>query len=302
MAPLPALPPVDILQVRSISAGRLNLNVLLWGDTAKPLVLLQHGAKDHGRSWDWTVAQLTDDYCCVVPDLRGHGDSDWPPGGGYDTLDFVHDMAAIVETLLAETGQDRLSIIAHSLGGNIALHYAALQQHRIQRIVCIEGLGFNQRTYDQLTEKPAVERMRAALERRMKAAGRPPRRFAQPEDAIRRLANLHPKLDLQQAEHLATHGLQAVKDGWRWKHDPLFGGMPPRPVSPSEYGPVFRTVNAPVLLMYGDDSWATNPADDGRIEFFRNARLRTYENAGHWLHHDRFDDFIGDVRAFLKET
>jgi pimeloyl-ACP methyl ester carboxylesterase len=51
--------------------------------------------------------------------------------------------------------------------------------------------------------------------------------------------------------------------------------------------------------MYGAKSWASNPVDDGRIAHFRNARVVTFEDAGHWLHHDQFDRFMAELRDFL---
>jgi pimeloyl-ACP methyl ester carboxylesterase len=54
-----------------------------------------------------------------------------------------------------------------------------------------------------------------------------------------------------------------------------------------------------MLLMYGANSWASNPKKDGRIAHFPTAQVIEYENAGHWLHHDQFDRFMADIRAFL---
>ncbi len=34
-------------------------------------------------------------------------------------------------------------------------------------------------------------------------------------------------------------------------------------------------------------------------ENFRDARVIEFENAGHWLHHDQFDRFMAEIRAFL---
>jgi pimeloyl-ACP methyl ester carboxylesterase len=62
---------------------------------------------------------------------------------------------------------------------------------------------------------------------------------------------------------------------------------------------LWRRITCPTLLMYGEKSWASNPVDDGRIEHFATARVVTFENAGHWLHHDQFDRFVAELRAFL---
>ena len=60
-------------------------------------------------------------------------------------------------------------------------------------------------------------------------------------------------------------------------------------------------ITCPTLLVYGKESWASNPETDGRIAHFQNARVVEYERAGHWVHHDRLDDFMTLVRDFLKD-
>lgn len=300
MGGMPPLPSDDLLREETIDVSGLALHLRLWGNAEKPLVILQHGGKDHGRSWDWTVEGLRDKYCLAVPDLRGHGDSAWSTGGGYDSFHFVSDFAALVERLVQLGHQPPFHVIGHSLGGNIALNYAAAQPHRVKSVVAIEGLGFSQKTYDDLTAKPTAARMAEAIERQLKIQARKPRRFTSIEEGSKRLAALHQQLSPQQAEHLSVHALRRFKDGWSWKHDPLLGFMPIRPMPPSEYGPLFGSITAPVLLMYGQDSWASSPKDDGRIDHFANARLIEFADAGHWLHHDRFADFVSDIRRFLE--
>ncbi len=297
---MPPLPDLSQLSEEFISIRGFRLRLRIWGDQTKPMVLLQHGGKDHGRSWDWTVAALIDDYCLVVPDLRGHGDSDWPSGGGYDSLDMVADLAFLVEELAQRGHKEPLRIIGHSLGGNIALNFAAAQPDRVRSVISIEGLGFSQKSYDQLTEKSAATRMQEAIGRRLQVLARAPRRFRTVEEGISRLAALHKQLDPAQAEHLARHALVEEEGGFRWKHDPLLGFMPVRPMPPSEYAPIFGSITQPVLLMYGKTSWAQSPGEDGRLQAFQNAQLLEFEDAGHWLHHDRFDDFISATRAFLE--
>jgi pimeloyl-ACP methyl ester carboxylesterase len=53
------------------------------------------------------------------------------------------------------------------------------------------------------------------------------------------------------------------------------------------------------LLLYGKESRSGNPAEDGRAEAFRHASVIGIERAGHWLHHDRLDEFLTVVRSFL---
>ena len=68
---------------------------------------------------------------------------------------------------------------------------------------------------------------------------------------------------------------------------------------PDEQHDLWGAITCPVLLLYGGDSWASNPERDGRAKYFRNARVVEYEKAGHWLHHDQFERFVAELKAFL---
>lgn len=41
------------------------------------------------------------------------------------------------------------------------------------------------------------------------------------------------------------------------------------------------------------------PETDGRLRHFKTAKVVSFERAGHWVHHDRFDAFIATLRDFL---
>lgn len=296
--PIPAETPCRSAEIRPFG---LAVRYRVWGDPARPTVLLQHGGRDHGRSWDYIVNALVDEYCLVVPDLRGHGDSDRPTGGGYDVLDYVTDMAMIVEALAAAGHAQPIDIVGHSLGGNIALRYAAARPATVRRLCVIEGLGYSRQAYADTVASPAPKRWADAVDARLTAAARGERRMDHPQVAVRRLAGLHPQLSPEMSRHLALHALRQHADGsWAWKHDPALLFSTHRPEAPDEYAAIYAGVTCPVLLAYGGKSWARNPSEDGRLDAFANAQLRTYPEAGHWLHHDSMPTFLADLRDFLR--
>lgn len=67
-------------QSRFYHSRGLRLHYLDWGNESAPLLILVHGGLEHARVWDHLAPQLCADWHVVVPDLRGHGDSDWSPG------------------------------------------------------------------------------------------------------------------------------------------------------------------------------------------------------------------------------
>src|ERR1700712_6060227 len=121
----------------SFISQRLRLNYVDWGNPDAPPLILQHGGRDHCRSWDWVADELRHDWHVIAPDLRGHGDSAWSPEGHYQMDAFVYDFAQLVHTL----GHEQVTIIAHSLGGNVATRFTGLYPEKVRKLVNIEGLG-----------------------------------------------------------------------------------------------------------------------------------------------------------------
>ncbi|MBN8906013.1 MAG: alpha/beta hydrolase, partial [Rhodospirillales bacterium] len=76
---------------------------------------------------------------------------------------------------------------------------------------------------------------------------------------------------------------------------------PPYDMTREAIADLWGRITCPTLLVHGTESWATNPAVDGRAEHFRNARVLGIEKAGHWVHHDQLDVFLSAVRDFLRE-
>ena len=282
----------------SFISQRLRLNYVDWGNREAPPLILQHGGRDHCRSWDWVAEELRHDWHVIAPDLRGHGDSAWSPDGVYAMNAFVYDFAQLVHTL----GYDQVTIVAHSLGGNIATRYTGLYPDKVRKLVNIEGLGLSPQLQAQTDAMSTAERLRKWIEDKRKAAGRLPRRYPTIEAAYARMKDENAFLSDEQARHLTIHGINRNEDGtWTWKFDNYLNVWSSTDIPYAEVEKLWQAVACPMLLLYGADSFASNPAKDGRIEHFRTARLIEYANAGHWLHHDQLDRFVGDVKSFLAE-
>jgi len=276
---------------------RLRLHYVEWPNPGKPPLLLIHGGRDHCRAWDWTVAALRADWHIIAPDLRGHGDSQWTSDGNYWYAGFIYDLAQLIH----QRGLAPVSIIAHSFGGNIGLRYAGIYPENVRQIVAIEGLGPSPKILAERATKTAAERMRTWVEDSRKLAGRLPRRYATIEDAFKRMQEENPHLSPAQARHLTVHGVNQNEDGtYSWKFDNNFRVFPPYDLTVPEVQGLWASIACPTLLIYGRESWATNPAEDGRAAHFNHARVEMVDKAGHWVHHDQFDVFLGLLRGFLK--
>ena len=280
----------------SFISQRLRLNYVDWGNADAPPLLLIHGGRDHARSWDWVAEELRHDWHVIAPDLRGHGDSSWSPDGNYEMSAFVYDMAQLIHQLNLAP----VSIIAHSMGGNIATRYAGLYPENVRKLVNIEGLGLSPAMQAERDALGIQKRFRQWIEDKRNAAGRTPKRYETIEAAYERMKTENTYLTDEQARHLTVHGISRNEDGtWSWKFDNYLNIWAMFDMPREDLMALWQAITCPMLLLYGEKSWASNPEKDGRIEHFPTAKVSEYENAGHWLHHDQFDRFMGDVKAFL---
>ncbi|MDB5685945.1 MAG: Pimeloyl-ACP methyl ester carboxylesterase [Rhizorhabdus sp.] len=274
---------------------RLRLHYSEWGDPAAPPLILQHGGRDHGRSWDHVVAALLPDWRIIAPDLRGHGDSAWSPDAAYAMDDYVFDHAMLFEAL----GIERATVIGHSLGGNIATRHAAIRPDRVEKLVSIEGLGPSPDALAKEAAKPVAERYAKWIDGRSRALVRQRRVYPSIDEAVARLAKVHPHVAPERVRQLAVDGSERVDGGWCFKADPALDAIQPTDISPAERQALWQAIACETLLIYGVDSWASNPAIDGRAAHFHHARVAMVEKGGHWLHHDQPAHFIALLREFL---
>jgi pimeloyl-ACP methyl ester carboxylesterase len=281
---------------RSLISQRLRLHYADWGNEgAKPLILL-HGGRDHCRNWDWIAQRLRNDWHVIAPDLRGHGDSQWADAGGYMMDGFMYDLAQLIH----QQALAPVTIIAHSMGGNIALRYTGVFPDHVRRLVAIEGLGPSPTMEAKLASRNIAERVQDWVAEERKLSGRLPRRYASLEDAYARMREENKHLSPEQAMHLTRHGVRQNEDGtYSWKFDNYVRAWPPYDMTRDEIRFLWSRITCPTLLVYGSESWASNPATDGRAAHFAQARVELIQGAGHWVHHDRLEEFLALVIPFL---
>lgn len=114
------------------------LSYLTWG-TGNPVLLL-HGLADHGMVWQRLGVALGDRFCCIAPDLRGHGESGKPNDPqAYSSLEFVRDL----DRLAMHLDWSRVHVVAHSWAAKLALLWAKQRPHMLGRLVLVDPFFVN---------------------------------------------------------------------------------------------------------------------------------------------------------------
>jgi pimeloyl-ACP methyl ester carboxylesterase len=193
-----------------------------------------------------------------------------------------------------------VTIVAHSMGGNIALRFAGIYPEQVRQLVAIEGLGPSPSMEAKEAAKTIDVRMREWIDTTRKLAGRLPRRYASLEEAFGRMKEENAHLSEAQAWHLTRHGVRQNEDGtYSWKFDNYIRAWPPYDMTRDQLRELWGRITCPTLLIYGSESWASNPAEDGRAQYFGNARVELVQGAGHWVQHDRLEVFMRLLAEFL---
>jgi pimeloyl-ACP methyl ester carboxylesterase len=279
-------------------SDRLKLQFWDWGQDRLPPLLLVHGGLDHARNWDWVARSLREHFHVYAMDLRGHGNSAWAPGAIYSIAEHLLDITTLID-LLTKDLPDRgpVHLIGHSLGGILTLVYAGLYPDRVRKVIAIEGLGL---PASHRIHKPAPERLRAWIDSVRKGEDRMPRSYPNLEAAVERMKDANPHLSDEVARHLTVHATNWNADGsLSWKFDNYVRNFAPYGYNIDEQRAIYGGITCPVLLVWGRESWLPDPDTEDRAFVIPNRQVLKVDGAGHWVHHDRLDQFLEASKRFL---
>ncbi len=122
--------------IRGISGANLSV-IDLWPEGVDKTILFIHGFAGCAETWEYQVNYFARDYRVVVPDLRGHGQSD-APYSQYTMAEMVEDLHTIVEMLGLP---QQFVLVGHSFGGSICVEYANAHPERLEKLVLIATAG-----------------------------------------------------------------------------------------------------------------------------------------------------------------
>lgn len=107
------------------------------GNTAGDVVLI-HGTGARAEMWSPQIELLVNDgWHCIVPDLRGHGESPEPG----EKTDLKLHLADILETLEDYQIRWPAIFIGHSLGSIISIELAAIHPEMVKKILAVSLPG-----------------------------------------------------------------------------------------------------------------------------------------------------------------
>lgn len=255
-------------------------------------ILAVHGWLDNAASF-MPLAPMIDDATIVAVDLAGHGHSDHrPAGAAYQLVDYVPDLAGVVEAL----GWREFTLLGHSLGAGIGSLFAAAFADRLQALCLIDGLGPISGREDD-----APARLRRAVDAQLAVPDPVRGGHHSIQTAVRaRLAAT--RMNESSARLIVERNLRPVDGGYAWRTDRRLMNPSPLYLSQAQVHAFLAAVACPALLVMAEDGViASRDSTAGRIAVMPN--LRVHRLPGH--HHLHMDDpapVAALVNAFLDEV
>jgi pimeloyl-ACP methyl ester carboxylesterase len=302
---VPYRPRVDSLSSLLPVRG-LHYHVRHWGGTAakgpEPLLVMVHGWMDVGASFQFLVDALADvegrTRRIAAPDWRGFGLTDSPGADSYWFPDYLGDLDALLDQLSPDAPVD---LLGHSLGGNVAMHYAGVRPQRVRRLINLEGFGLPRTV-------PAMAPGRLAKwldELKEPATLRP---YDSLDAVAGRLMDNNPRLAPDKAAWLAPPWARQGSDGrWHLLGDPAHKRVNPVLYQADEVVAIWKRIAAPLLWVEGDLTdvakwWGDRyPRSEfeARLAVVPQQRRVLLSPAGHMLHHEQPEALARELAAFL---
>jgi pimeloyl-ACP methyl ester carboxylesterase len=142
--------------MKRVKGDGVEIQLAVWEGEGEDIVCL-HGLTANCRCWDEMVSCLNPVHTFLAMDLRGRGLSD-KPSTGYSIPHHMRD----IYCLLDECGLKQAVLMGHSLGGYIAMAFAANYPDRTKKIVLIDAGGqLSSADWDKvdLAIKPSLDRL-----------------------------------------------------------------------------------------------------------------------------------------------
>jgi pimeloyl-ACP methyl ester carboxylesterase len=278
----------------------LKIHVRSWrtpGRPSSPLIML-HGWMDCSASFQFMVDKLRRGWTVYAPDWRGFGLSARSGADGYWFPDYLADLDRLLDRLSPDRPVD---LVAHSMGGNVAMLYAGVRPERVRRLVNLEGMGLAAGR-----ASAAPDRYRHWLDEIATEAPGAVRTYPTIQAVAERLQRANPRLTTDRALFVAAHWTRQRPDGgFEMLGDPVHKRVNPVLYRLPEVLACWRKIRADVLWVMAAEQPAGRWYSSGdelerRLRVIKSVNRATVHEAGHMLHHDQPDVLADLVEEFLK--
>ncbi len=244
-------------------------------------VLMLHGWLDNSLTFIKLAPELASRSEVYAVDMAGHGKSGHrPEGQSYLLMDYVADVAELVENHLFASDKEQVDLVGHSLGGIVCALYAAAFPERVRNLVMIDSLGAISRPVDQ-----TIPQLRRAIQKRLTGSGRQTVYQDIQTAAKAREGGLSP-LSPEAALTLTPRNMRQEQGGYVWRTDSRLRHPTPLMMSEDQVMASLQAITTPTLFVRAESGLLANRGGlDERGQAIANLKV-AHVPGGHHCHLD----------------
>ncbi len=251
-----------------------------FGDKQKTPLIILHGLFGISDNWVSFGRKMSENYHVLIPDQRNHGQSQHCPLFDYPSL--TEDLYEFIN----EHNLDDPIILGHSMGGKVAMNFA-LNYPQLSKALIVADMSL--RAYQ-------ANRHHQTFIKAMRSVDFSKIQYRSEIEDI--LSETISSVRIRQFLLKNIYRDEQKKLGWRINLDSIEANLPKIFEAIEKQGTPYSN---PALFIRGAQSDYVPEEDFPLIRSsFINAQIKTIENAGHWLHAEQAEEFLGICRDFLN--
>ena len=270
----------DSLEIAYVDAGK-----------GKSTLIFIHGLSSYVRAWERTLPELSRNSRCLALDLPGYGKSS--KGHYPGTMDFY---AEVIHLFIQRLHLKNVTLVGHSMGGQIAVTLALKYPGEIQKLVLSSPAGFETFTEPEKLQLrnfytvPSIQNTPVAQVR----TNHKYNFYRMPPAVDRWIAE---RLRMMQCDDFGLYALTVVNSMSGMLDGPIFDRLP--------------QVQQPTLVVFGAEDFlipnralhpqlTTAQVAAAGVARLPHAQQVLLSEAGHFAHYEQAAEFNKLVAAFVR--
>ncbi len=252
------------------------------------VILMLHG----NPTWSFFYRNLTKHFSknfrVVVPDHIGCGLSSKPQDYEYTLQNHIDNTLALIKKL----GLKDITLVVHDWGGAIGMGVATAHPELIKKMVVMNTAAFRSLEIPMrinILRNPVGEWFIRTFNG-----------FAGPATTMAVTKKLSPLV--KKGFVLPYDSFESRIATAKFVRDIPMNDVHPTYKTLSGIEDKLKNIKVPVLLLWGEKDFCFTMNFQKRwLDFFPNAQVKTYPDAGHYLVEDKTNDVISEIETFLKK-
>lgn len=263
---------------------------LFYRDSGKgdPLIVL-HGLYGSSDNWVTIAKEFEKFFRVILVDLRNHGQS--PHSNDHKYTDMANDLLELFGTLKIE----KANILGHSMGGRVAMQFAIDYPDKIHSLIIedITPWGYD---HNSKIAQPYLEEHKQIV---TGLTSIPIDSISLRDEAETLLAS---SVKQEAVRQFLLKNLKRGRGGmfsWRFNLPVLANSLPSIIGGISPKNELKKSQVRTLFIKGSASNYIPKDKEDDLAKTFPNSELSVINEAGHWVHVDKPEEFVDVVLNFL---